>query len=103
MPKDSVIYDYETLSKNRHRGVILCVAAIRFNEARYLSNDPYTYKELLNLSNMMKFSVADQVQSYNRVIDKDTLDWWSNQSSGAKTLLRESDSDVSIREIETFF
>ena len=103
MSKDCIIYDFETLSQDQRRGVVLCVAGIRFNEDRYLSDNPYTYKELLDESVMMKFSVREQVETYGRTTDKSTLDWWSSQGSEAREMLKESEADVSIREIEKFF
>ena len=72
--KDSVIYDFETLSADRIKGVVTCVAGIRFNESRYISDNPYTFKELIESAQFMKFNVLTQVEHYGRKMSKDTIE-----------------------------
>jgi len=104
MSKDCIIYDFETLSQNPNNGVVLCVAGLRFNEDRFISdNEPYEYKELLDSAQFMKFSVRDQVTNYNRKIDKSTVEWWASQTSDARELLKESETDRPMRDIAYFF
>jgi len=104
MSKDCIIYDFETLSQDQRKGVVLCVAGLRFNEDRFISKDePYEYKELLDSAQFMKFSVRDQVTNYNRTIEKSTVDWWASQTSEARELLKESETDRPLRDIAGFF
>ena len=101
--KDCIIYDFETLSQDQRQGVVLCVAGVRFNEDRYLSDNPYEYKELLSSASLMKFSVEEQVKFYNRRIDKSTLEWWDQQPASAREMLVPSDADRPLEEIGKFF
>ena len=95
-----VIYDYETLSQNAFDGVALSVAGIAYDESRFLTN-PYTYEELLDMCEYVKFDVADQVK-YGRKVQKGSLDWWKKQSKDAQKQLLPSDNDVSITELIPF-
>ena len=101
MSKDCIIYDFETLSQ-RPTGVVVCLAAMRFNEDRYLSDNPYEYKELLDTAQFIKFSVKEQVEVYGREIQKSTIDWWKSQPSEARDLINPSDADQSLTEIVPF-
>jgi len=104
MSKDCIIYDFETLSQDPNSGVVLCVAGLRFNEDRFIGeNKPYEYKELLDSAQFMKFSVRDQVTNYNRTIQKSTVDWWASQTSDARELLKESETDRPLSDIAGFF
>lgn len=104
MSKDSVIFDFETLSLNRWRAVISCVAGIRFSEDRYTSDEPYTFDELVDSAHFMKFAVGSQVEYYGRKIDKGTLDWWREQPKAAQNALIEpKDDDVPFEQILMFF
>ena len=104
MSKTSVIFDFETLSLDRFRCVISCVAGIQFSEERYTSDDPYTFDELLDLCKFAKFDVGSQVKNYGRKIDKSTLDWWRTQPKAVQNMLIEpSDSDVPFEQILVFF
>jgi len=75
---------------------------MRFNEDRYLSDNPYEYKELLDTAQFIKFSVKEQVEVYGREIQKSTIDWWKSQSSEARDLINPSDADQSLTEIVPF-
>lgn len=98
---ESLIYDFETLSSDGIDGVVLSLAAVSFDEDRYLNN-PYTYDELLSLCKYIKFDVEEQVKKYNRKIQKDTLEWWIDRGDLAHEILRQSPQDKSISEIPNF-
>lgn len=97
-----LIYDFETLSKNPENCVVLCVAALSFDEDRYIS-DPYTFSELVSNANMIKFDVEEQVRLYKRKIEGDTLEWWNSQNDDARRILKPSPKDRRLSDIFTFF
>lgn len=99
---NAVIYDFETLSQDQVRGVITCMAIMKFDESRFIDN-PYTFKELIDNSKVMKFSVEEQVKKYERKIDKSTLEWWKEQGADAQKWIKPSDDDRSIEELYDFF
>lgn len=104
MAKNSVIFDFETLSLDRFRCVITCVAGLEFDEDRYTSDEPYTFDELTEAAHFAKFDVGSQVQHYGRKIDQGTLDWWRQQPKAVQNMLIEpSDSDVSFEQSLVFF
>lgn len=102
MSKDCIIYDFETLGQ-KPTSAVVCLAGLRFNEDRYLSDNPYTYREILDSAEFIKFSVKEQVEAYGRGIDKSTIDWWKSQPKQARELLDPSDADQSLSEIVPFF
>lgn len=98
---ECVIYDFETLSQDQIRGVVVSFAIIPFSERRYVEN-PYTYEELLDSCRYIKFDVEDQVKNWNRKICKNTLQWWDEQGAEAKKQLKPSSDDVSITTLYDF-
>lgn len=103
MSRNSLIYDYETLSLDRDNCVILCLAALSFDEKRFAYADPYEWDELIDNSHFIKFDVTDQVKRYGRTIDKSTLKWWNNQRSDIQKILKPSIHDKPIEELYDFF
>ena len=100
---DCVIFDFETLSSDVNRGVVLSIGLLTYTSSRF-SNDPYTYEELLENTKYMKFDVTEQVKKYDRKIQKGTLDWWNTQDPEAKKVLDPDPSiDQSIDKLYNFF
>jgi hypothetical protein len=97
-----VIYDFETMSQNPVDGVVVSFAMASYDPQRFADN-PYTYQEILDKTQYMKFDVEDQVKNYNRKIEKDTLEWWSRQNKEAQKKLAPSADDKSIADLYGFF
>lgn len=102
MKNDCLIYDFETLGQDQRKSVVLSMAALPFTEARFVSDNPYTYEELLYSAKYIKFDAQEQVTKYGRTIDKDTLEWWSKQPPEARKSLTPSKDDVSVVELYPF-
>ena len=98
---ECVIYDFETLSQDQNKGVVISLAILSYTESRFVSN-PYTYEELLGDCKKIKFNVEEQVNKYNRTISKETLGWWKQQNAEAQKQLAPSSSDVSIDTLYDF-
>lgn len=96
------IFDFETLSQKPHNGVVISMAMLNYAEVRF-SSMPYTYEELLEKTHYIKFDVSDQVKSYNRKIQKSTVDWWSQQPKEAQAAINPSSDDKSISDLYGFF
>jgi len=98
-----VVYDFETLSQEATKGVVVSLALLNFNEDRFLAN-PYTYEGLLAKTKMIKFDVKDQVDNYGRKVNRDTLNWWKKQSPEArKQLIPSKERDVPITKLYDWF
>ena len=102
MKNNCVIYDFETLGKNPRESVVLSMAALPFNEDRFISDNPYTYEELLNSTKFIKFNAQEQVAVYKRKIDNETLEWWSKQSAEARKSLTPAADDAHLVELYPF-
>jgi len=96
-----VVYDFETLSTDVYRGVIVNIAGLQFDEKRFKDN-PYTFEELLDSCKFMKFDVEEQVKQYNRKIKPTSLEWWKKQDPEVKALVTPSEDDVSMTELPNF-
>jgi len=98
---ECVIYDFETLSQDQNKGVVISLALLSYTESRFASN-PYTYEELLSNCKKLKFNVEDQVNTHGRTISKETLGWWKNQNKEAQKQLVPLDTDVFIDALHGF-
>jgi hypothetical protein len=98
---ECVIYDFETLSQDQNKGVVISLALLSYTEKRFVS-DPYTYEELLSNCKKIKFNVEEQVTKYNRTISKETVAWWKEQNKEAQKQLAPSSEDVSIDKLYGF-
>jgi len=99
---NAVVYDFETLSQDPVKGVVISFAMLSFDESRFISK-PYLYEELLKNCQMIKFNVDEQVKEYGRSVQQSTIDWWKNQPKEAQYQLKPSTEDVSITELYDFF
>lgn len=97
-----VIYDFETFSGVPTTGAAISMAVLKFDENRYKSN-PYTYEELLEQTDYIKFDVKEQVHKYKRIVDMETVKWWNSQGQSAKKLIKPSPEDKSIEDLWQFF
>ena len=87
-----VIYDYETLGKDVRTLPILSLAIFSFD-----TNVNYAYQEIVNATGYYKFSVEDQVKNYGRKIEKETLDWWSQQDKSVfESQVKPSKNDLPL-------
>ena len=100
----AVIYDFETLSQDQIRGVVISFAMLPFSPSRFTNPElAYTYDELVSKAKFIKFNVEEQVKKYDRKIDKTTLEWWNEQGAEAKKQLKPGPDDKSISELYGFF
>ncbi len=67
------MFDVETLGVESN-SVILSLACIHFR-----SDEKPTFRELVDSAFFVKFNVRDQVENYERKVDKGTLEWWGKQ------------------------
>lgn len=70
----NLIVDVESLAI--HSDAVVLSAAILYFEF----DKEYTYTELCNNTLFVKFNVKEQIKEYNRIIEKDTAEWWKKQS-----------------------
>ncbi len=99
---DCVIYDFETLGQDVQTCAVLSFAILHFDEDRFISENPYQYKELVDRCHFIKFDVKDQVKNHNRNIESDTLDWWKKQGKEAQKVLKPSEDDQKIEALFPF-
>ena len=100
---NALIFDFETLSQDQTNGVVISMAMLNFSETRFDSDISYKFDELVEQTHFIKFNVEEQVKTFNRKIDKSTLEWWNKQGDVAKSQLIPNDEDVSISTLYNFF
>lgn len=94
---NNVIYDYETLGIDTRTCPILSLAILEYDPDRFLTDNPYSFKELCAAATEYKFDVKDQVQNHGKVINKETLEWWKGQPKALRdTQLTPTPDDLSI-------
>lgn len=100
---NAVVYDFETLGTEPTNSVVVSLALVTFNLHRVKYGPDYSYQELLNKTEAIKFDVAEQVSRFKKKIDKDTLDWWGRQGAEAQKQLTPTKTDKSIGDLPHFF
>lgn len=65
--------DIETLSQ-KGNAVVLSVALVQFDDE--IQYDPI---ELFNKNLLVKFNIKEQIEKYNRIVSKETIEWWKSQ------------------------
>lgn len=89
------IIDFETLSQDTQKGVVLCSAYFNFDWDRFTSQNPYTFSELVSGIQFRKLCVRDQCERLGYVVDKETLAWWKT-NQGWEAIVLPSPSDVTV-------
>jgi len=72
------LFDVETLGTESN-SVILSMACVYFK-----AGDTPSHQELKDTAFFCKFDVIDQVNRFDRKIDKGTVDWWKKQCKNAQ-------------------
>jgi len=72
------MFDVETLGTESD-SVLLSLACIYFRP-----DQKPTFRELVDSAYFVKFNVRDQVENYNRSVQKDALAWWEKQCEIAR-------------------
>lgn len=73
-----LMIDLESLGK-REDTVVLSLACVPFTFEERVG-----YKELMSRGFMVKFNALEQIKTWRRSTDKDTIAWWKNQSKEAQ-------------------
>lgn len=89
------ILDYETMGQDPTTCAAVDCSYVAFDWDRF-KNDPYTFDELLGMTQRAKFDVQDQVKRHGFNIDPSTVEWWSQQDKEVRQLIRPSQDDISI-------
>lgn len=90
LPVDFV-FDYETLGA-APKGVVIELSYVPFIDD---PNNPPTFAELVAKGRKYKFDIRNQP---GRQRDAGTIEWWKKQSVEAKSILRPSPEDTSVKE-----
>lgn len=98
MSKKHFIFDFETLSTDVFNGVMIDCAVLIFDWERFISDKPYSFKELEGLAKKYKLSVKDQRETHGYKVMKSTVEWWKEQSKEAQKLLVPSKDDLTCEE-----
>lgn len=83
------------MSQDTQNGVILDCSWVVFDWDRFISDNPYSLKEIIDTSHRSKLDVKEQI-GLGYKVSKDTLQWWNDQGSEAKKKILPSTNDVSI-------
>ena len=87
-----LMFDIETLG-TRERSVVLTLACVPFT----FEDVSETYDDIIANGFFVKFDAKEQIKTFQRVTDADTIAWWKNQSDEAKRFsLPPSADDVSL-------
>lgn len=94
-------YDFETMGVDPYMAPVLSFAGISIDFEK-MQNDEYTLDYIIENSTYAKFDVREQIKD-GCIVEKETMDWWSNQGEDAKHVLKPSKQDISIKNISDLF
>lgn len=89
------IIDFETLS-TKQTSVALSLGVLVFDD-----EETYTWESLKNKGLYLKFDYKEQIK-LGRHVSKDTLEWWKKQGENASNVLKPSNKDVSIFDLDKY-
>lgn len=95
-----LIFDFETMGQNTMKCAVLDCASFVFDRNRFTSDNPYTFKEIVENANYIKLDVAAQVKKYGFKVESGAVEWWSKQGAAARKRIKPAALDVSL---ESFF
>lgn len=88
-----LILDFETLGQSVIRCPILNCSLLRFDRDRFLTDEPYSYDELLDNTFHLKLDVAAQVEAGYK-IEPGTIAFWEKLGPEAQKQLKPSKNDL---------
>lgn len=94
------ILDYETIGQDVFTAPIVNCAYYIFDWERFISN-PYTFEELIDKIQFVKFNVYEQVKA-GYSFKKEDLDWW-NEHENKKKQLKITGDEKSVTEFTQIF
>lgn len=98
LKKPHFIFDMETLGADMFTCAVIDCSYVMFDWDRFLSN-PYTFDELLTLSQRAKLNVQDQKDRFGYKIDRDTVAWWVLQDKKVRLRVTpDSNLDITLEE-----
>jgi hypothetical protein len=90
------ILDYESLGQDVFTVPVINCSYFIFDWDRFTSDTPYTFQELISVIRQDKFCLEPQVESGYSFSKRD-IDWWFSQGEEAKTQIKPSKSDISVK------
>lgn len=91
-----LIFDFETLGTNLVRGFPpVDVSYIVFDADRF-TEKPYTFTELVDEMQYIKFDVADYCKRFGYKPEAKTIDWWESQSKDARKKILPTPNDLKL-------
>lgn len=96
--KNNLIFDFETFGSDVTEAAIINCSYMVFDWDRFLSDNPYTWEELIDSVIVLKMNVQEQVSKYGYKIHKSDIDWWSSQEPAVRNQIKPSHNDLTLYE-----
>lgn len=91
-----LIIDFETLGQDAHECAVIDCSAMIFDWERF-SQDPYTTESIVE-TKRFKLSVLDQVKNYGWKVEKNTVQFWEEQSPEVRAKIIPKKDDLTVKE-----
>lgn len=89
-----LIMDVETIGQSVFKSPLVNCAYMLFDMDRFLSNNPYTFEEIIQEARFDKLDVTYQKINHGAVIKKKDIEWWESQGPIAAKTIYPSKRDV---------
>ena len=92
--------DCETLGQPVQNCAVIDFSFVVVDADKFVSDRPYTLSDV-SLVKKFKLSVKDQVDNYDWMVYKDTVDWWQSLPSAARKNIVPKKNDLTVKEFIT--
>lgn len=92
--------DCETLGQPAQNCAVIDFSFVVVDTDRFVSDRPYALSDV-SLVKKFKLSVKDQVDNYDWVVYKDTVEWWQSLPSDARKNILPKKNDLTVKEFIT--
>lgn len=89
--------DCETFGQPTDKCAVIDFSFFVADADRFTSDNPYTTDDITNVVKL-KLSVKDQVDNYNWIVYKDTIDFWQSLPAEARKNVAPKKDDLTVKE-----
>lgn len=100
---NDLIIDFETMGQDESSCAVVDCSALFFDWKRFTSNRPYSFEELLLMSQRFKLNVKQQVVDYGYVVEPETVQFWQSTDTDTRSRISPRKDDLTVEQFTAQF
>lgn len=102
-PETGLIIDFETLDQNEASCAVLDCSVFIFKWDRFTSDNPYSFKEIIQNTVKFKLNAKDQVERFKMTVDPKTVEFWQSQPPEVRKQILPTAADITVEQFAEQF